>query len=84
MYPLITLIMMYAGLKAFGILGLFAFPIISIIVKNLNDSGTISLWKYPEGVSDGNTPQKHGLTAIKDHITQIASEKSDKTESGDN
>ncbi len=78
MYPLITLIMMYAGLKAFGILGLFAFPIISIIVKNLNDSGTITLWKYPEGVSDGNAPQKKGFTTIKAHITHIASEKSEK------
>ncbi|MBO7254183.1 MAG: sporulation integral membrane protein YtvI [Clostridia bacterium] len=77
MYPLITLIMMYAGLKAFGILGLFAFPIISIIVKNLNDSGTITLWKYPEGVSDGNAQQKRGFTTIKAHITHIASEKSE-------
>ena len=77
MYPLITLIMMYAGLKAFGILGLFAFPIISIIVKNLNDSGTITLWKYPEGVSDGNNQQKKGFTTIKTHITHIASEKSE-------
>lgn len=75
MYPLITLIMMYAGLKAFGILGLFAFPIISIIVKNLNDSGTITLWKYPEGVSDGNNQQKKGFTTIKTHITHIASDK---------
>jgi len=77
MYPLITLIMMYAGLKAFGILGLFAFPIISIIIKNLNDSGTITLWKYPEGVSDGNVQQKKGLTTIKAHVTQIASDKSE-------
>ena len=69
--------MMYAGLKAFGILGLFAFPIISIIIKNLNDSGTITLWKYPEGVSDGNAPQKKGFTTIKAHITHIASEKSE-------
>ncbi len=81
MYPLITLIMMYAGLKAFGILGLFAFPIISIIVKNLNDSGTITLWKYPEGVSDGNTPQKNSFSAIKDHIAHITTEKSENNNS---
>jgi len=72
MYPLMTLIMMYAGLKAFGILGLFAFPIISIILKNLNDSGNITLWRYPEGVGDGNTPQKTGFPTIKEQITQIS------------
>lgn len=71
MYPLITLIMMYAGLEAFGILGLFAFPIISIILKNLNDSGSISLWRYPDGMSDGNAPQKSGFSTIKDHISHM-------------
>jgi sporulation integral membrane protein YtvI len=48
MYPLVTLVMMYSGLKAFGVAGLFAFPIISIILKNMNDSGNISLLRYPE------------------------------------
>ncbi len=75
MYPLITLIMMYAGLEAFGILGLFAFPIISIILKNLNDSGNITLWRYPEGMSAGNEPQKTGLNVIKEHISNITHDK---------
>jgi sporulation integral membrane protein YtvI len=71
MYPLITLIMMYAGLEAFGILGLFAFPIISIILKNLNDSGNITLWRYPEGMSDGNEQQKGGISFIKKRFSRI-------------
>ncbi len=78
MYPLVTLIMMYAGLEAFGILGLFAFPIISIILKNLNDSGNITLWRYPEGIGDGNVPQKSSIATIKEHITHIGQDKADK------
>jgi sporulation integral membrane protein YtvI len=58
MYPLITLIMMYTGLKAFGIIGLFAFPILSIIIKNLNDAGDITLWKYPDGITPNTKPKK--------------------------
>ncbi len=68
MYPLITLIMMYSGLKAFGILGLFAFPIFSIIIKNLNDSCSIKLWKYPEGMGNGNKPPHPGISTITEHI----------------
>ncbi len=76
MYPLITLIMMYAGLEAFGILGLFAFPIISIILKNLNDSGNITLWRYPEGMSAGNEQQKGGLSFLKKRFSNIGQDKS--------
>jgi sporulation integral membrane protein YtvI len=84
MYPLVTLIMMYAGLEAFGILGLFAFPIISIILKNLNDSGSITLWRYPEGISDGNVPQKGSLASIKEHIAHIGHDKTDSTDKTNN
>ncbi|HBL85459.1 MAG: sporulation integral membrane protein YtvI [Clostridiales bacterium GWF2_38_85] len=47
LYPLVTLICMYAGLKLMGIFGLFLFPITIIILKNLNDAGVIHLWKMP-------------------------------------
>jgi sporulation integral membrane protein YtvI len=83
MYPLITLIMMYAGLQSFGILGLFAFPIISIILKNLNDSGNITLWKYPEGISDGNAPQKNSITVIKKHLSHVTNDKNTKNNDSD-
>ena len=84
MYPLVTLIMMYAGLKAFGVLGLFAFPIISIILKNMNDSGNITLWRYPEGMGDGNEPQKNGIAAIKEKISSRGNEKDNQSEKNDN
>jgi len=43
--PLVTLISMYAGYKIFGIAGLLVMPVFVIIIKNLNDSGTIKIWK---------------------------------------
>ena len=43
--PLVTLISMYIGYKIFGIAGLLIVPVFVIILKNLNNSGTVKLWK---------------------------------------
>ena len=48
--PFVTLIAMYLGLKIFGVLGVFALPIIAIMLKLLNDEGIIDLWKSPTKV----------------------------------
>lgn len=48
--PFVTLIAMYLGLKIFGVLGVFALPIIAIMLKLLNDEGIIDLWKSPTRV----------------------------------
>lgn len=45
LYPLVTLITMFVGLKIFGFAGMILFPIIIIILKHLQDSGKIRLWK---------------------------------------
>ena len=45
--PFVTLIAMYLGLKIIGVLGVFVFPIIIIMLKLLNDEGIIDLWKSP-------------------------------------
>lgn len=45
LHPLIMLICMFVGVKFFGVLGLFVLPIIMIILKNLNDSGKIRIFK---------------------------------------
>ncbi len=45
LHPLIMLICMFIGVKLFGFLGLFVLPIIVIILKNLNDSGKIKIFK---------------------------------------
>lgn len=43
--PLVTLVSMYCGLKLFGVLGMFGFPILLIILNSLQKSGKIRLWK---------------------------------------
>ena len=43
--PVATLIAMFSGARFMGISGLFIFPISLVILKNLNDSGHIRLFK---------------------------------------
>lgn len=45
LHPIITLICMYVGASLFGILGLFMFPILATIVKNLHDDGSFHIYK---------------------------------------
>ena len=39
LHPLITLMTMYAGLKAIGVLGMIAGPILALIIKSLSQAG---------------------------------------------
>lgn len=43
--PVVTLMAMFLGVRFMGVFGLFAFPIALVILKNLNDSGKIKLFK---------------------------------------
>ena len=45
LHPLITLFFMFLGLQLIGVLGMFLFPMTIIILKNLQDSGKIHIWK---------------------------------------
>lgn len=45
LYPLVTLIAMYAGVRFMGFSGLFVFPIGAIIIKSLNEREIIRLYK---------------------------------------
>lgn len=45
LHPVVTLISMFIGAQLFGLLGLFGLPIFLSLLKNLNDSGTIKLFK---------------------------------------
>lgn len=45
LYPLVTLISMFVGLKSLGASGMILFPIIVIIIKHMQDTGKIHLWK---------------------------------------
>lgn len=44
-YPLVALISIYIGLELFGVLGMILGPITVILLKSLNKSGLIRLWK---------------------------------------
>ena len=46
--PLVTITAMYLGLKLFGFIGMFALPILIIMLKLLNDEGIVNLWKSKE------------------------------------
>lgn len=43
--PVVTIMGMYLGLQLFGFIGIFAMPIIIIMVKLLNDQGIIHIWR---------------------------------------
>ena len=43
--PIITLISMFLGVELLGVIGIFVFPITATIIKYLNDSGTVKLFK---------------------------------------
>ena len=45
LHPLFTLLSIYVGFKAFGVLGMMICPIVAIMLKKLNDAGMIRLWK---------------------------------------
>lgn len=45
LHPLVTLICMYVGLKLIGIVGIFIFPLIVILVKNAQETGFIRIWQ---------------------------------------
>jgi len=44
-HPVATLIAMFLGAHFFGILGLFGFPITLSLLRHLNDTGTIKIFK---------------------------------------
>ena len=45
LHPLVMLICMFVGAKMFGFAGIFILPIIVIVIKSLNDSGKIDIFK---------------------------------------
>lgn len=45
LHPIITITAMYAGLRLFGFVGFILGPVVAILVKYLNDTGKIHLFK---------------------------------------
>ena len=42
---IVTLLSMYLGLQIFGVLGMFAFPILIIIIMKLQENNLVHIWK---------------------------------------
>lgn len=45
LHPVVTLCSMFVGVQFFGVIGLFGFPICLSLLRHLNDSGVIRLFK---------------------------------------
>lgn len=45
LHPIVTLVSMFVGAQLFGVIGLFGFPILLSLLRHLNDTGTIKLFK---------------------------------------
>jgi len=45
LHPVVTLISLFVGAQLFGVLGLFGFPITLSLLRHLNETGTINLYK---------------------------------------
>ena len=58
LHPLASLISMFLGYAVMGISGMFIFPIVLIILKTMNDRGTIRLWKKIDPPTPSTRKQK--------------------------
>lgn len=48
LHPIVTLMCMFVGAQLFGFIGLFLLPILVTILKNMNDEGSIHIFKAYE------------------------------------
>lgn len=45
LHPIITLMALYVGFQVFGVVGMFGLPVLLIIIKSLQDSDRLRIWK---------------------------------------
>lgn len=45
LHPLLTLVLMYVGLKAVGFLGMFLFPLAALVLISIQENGGVRIWK---------------------------------------
>ncbi|WP_425448086.1 sporulation integral membrane protein YtvI [Dethiothermospora halolimnae] len=48
LYPLVTLMSIYIGLKVLGVLGVILGPVIVLVIKTILDSNLINIWRNKE------------------------------------
>lgn len=44
LHPILTLLSMYVGLKTLGAIGIFLFPIVLLLLKDMQAGGTVKIW----------------------------------------
>lgn len=66
LFPLVTLISMYVGLKLFGIYGMLLVPLTIVVLIQLQKTGVIQIWKTPE--KEEEKPKDDIFTAIKNRL----------------
>lgn len=47
LHPVVTLVSMFVGAQLFGVVGLFGFPIGLSLLRNLNDTGVLRIFRGP-------------------------------------
>ena len=57
LYPLVTLLCMWMGLKLFGGVGMLALPVIVLVVKDLYESGLLNLFSVNTVPAGDSSPQ---------------------------
>lgn len=67
LFPLVTLICMYVGLKLFGIYGMLLLPLTIVVLIQLQKTGVIHLWKTPEKVEE--KPKNDIFTSFKNRLS---------------
>lgn len=74
--PLVTLFCMYVGLKLLGAVGMFLFPITVIILKALQDTGKIKIWRTKADLLAETEGEKSGTEQAEtsENQEQIESE----------
>lgn len=55
--PVLTIAAMYIGTQLFGFIGLFLMPIITIMIKRLNDEGVLHIWKSGKAAEPPQAPE---------------------------
>ena len=68
LFPLVTLISMYVGLKLFGIYGMLLLPLAIVVLIQLQKTGVIHIWKTPE--REEEKPKNDIFTALKNRLSE--------------
>lgn len=66
LFPLVTLISMYVGLRLFGIYGMLLLPLTIVVLIQLQKTGVINIWKTPE--KEEEKPEDDIFTTLKNRL----------------